>query len=201
MIKIKEAIIVEGKYDIQKLNQIVDTCIIETNGFRIFKDKQKIELIKDLAYKNGIIILTDSDSAGFIIRNYLKGTIPNEYIKHAYIPEIKGKEKRKNKYSKEGILGVEGIEKDIILDSLKKANATFINNQDNIKSRDKITNIDLYELGLCGRDNSKQYRLSLLKYLNLPKYLSTKSLLSVLNANFDKESLINICKNIEHEID
>lgn len=201
MIKIKEAVIVEGKYDIQKLNQIVDTCIIETNGFRIFKDKQKIELIKDLAYKNGIIILTDSDSAGFIIRNYLKGTIPNEYIKHAYIPEIKGKEKRKNKYSKEGILGVEGIEKDIILDSLRKANATFINNQDNIKSRDKITNVDLYELGLCGRDNSKQYRLRLLKYLNLPKYLSTKSLLSVLNVNLDKESLINICKNIEHEID
>ena len=201
MIKIKEAIIVEGKYDIQKLNHIVDTCIIETNGFRIFKDKQKVELIKDLAYKNGIIILTDSDSAGFIIRNYLKGTIPNEYIKHAYIPEIKGKEKRKNKYSKEGILGVEGIEKDIILDSLRKANATFINNQDNIKSRDKITNIDLYELGLCGRDNSKQYRLSLLKYLNLPKYLSTKSLLNVLDVNLDKESLINICKNIEHEID
>lgn len=201
MIKIKEAVIVEGKYDIQKLNQIVDTCIIETNGFRIFKDKQKIELIKDLAYKNGIIILTDSDSAGFIIRNYLKGTIPNEYIKHAYIPEIKGKEKRKNKYSKEGILGVEGIEKDIILDSLRKANATFINNQDNIKSRDKITNVDLYELGLCGRDNSKQYRLRLLKYLNLPKYLSTKSLLNVLDVNLDKESLINICKNIEHEID
>lgn len=181
MIEIKEAIIVEGKYDKQRLKNIVNSTIIETNGFRIFKDKNKVNLIRQLAEKQGIVILTDSDGAGFVIRNHLKGIIPNKNIKNAYIPKIKGKEKRKDKPSKEGTLGVEGIDENLLMQSLVNAQVTIINKAENNITKEKITKLDLYKLGLIGKENSKKLRTQLLNKLNLPEYITTNALLEVLN--------------------
>lgn len=180
MINIKEAVIVEGKYDKMRLKSVINATIIETNGFRIFNDKEKINLIKQLAEKQGIVILTDSDGAGFIIRNHLKGIVPKEQMKHAYIPQIKGKEKRKEKPSKEGILGVEGIDEEYLLSALKNAGVTI--NDINYNTNNIITKTDLYRLGLTGRDNSKIMRKALLKKLNLPPYITTNALAEVLSS-------------------
>lgn len=187
MIKINEAIVVEGKYDKIKLSSIVDGLIIETNGFRIFKDKEKINLLRNLAKKRGILIFTDSDSAGFLIRNYISSIIPKENIKHAYIPDIYGKEKRKYNYSKEGKLGVEGIPKKIIEKSLKDAGIIFKETELVKKNKRKITKIDLYDYGLSGRDNSSELRKAFLKQLNLPEHLSVNSLVKVLNCSLTYE--------------
>ena len=187
MIKVNEAIIVEGKYDKIKLSSIVDGLIIETNGFRIFKDKEKINLLRNLAKKRGILIFTDSDSAGFLIRNYISSIIPKENIKHAYIPDIYGKEKRKYNYSKEGKLGVEGIPKKIIEKSLKDAGVIFKETELVKKNKREITKIDLYEYGLSGRDNSSELRKAFLKQLNLPEHLSVNSLVKVLNCSLTYE--------------
>lgn len=187
MIKINEAIVVEGKYDKIKLSSIVDGLIIETNGFRIFKDKEKINLLRNLAKKRGILIFTDSDSAGFLIRNYISSIIPKENIKHAYIPDIYGKEKRKYNYSKEGKLGVEGIPKKIIEKSLKDAGVIFKETELVKKNKREITKIDLYDYGLSGRDNSFELRKAFLKQLNLPEHLSVNSLVKVLNCSLTYE--------------
>lgn len=191
MIDIKEAVIVEGKYDKMKLKPLINTTIIETNGFRIFADKEKVSLIKQLAEKQGIIVLTDSDSAGFLIRNHLRGIIPNSQIKHAYIPQIKGKEKRKDKPSKEGTLGVEGIDENLLLKALQQAGATCGG-----KSA-TITKGDMYNLGLTGRDNSKALRTALLKKLDLPTYLTNNALLDVLNSITSLEQLEVILNELE----
>lgn len=195
MINIKEAVIVEGKYDKMKLKSIINTTIIETNGFRVFKDKEKVNLIKKLAEKQGIVILTDSDSAGFVIRNHLKGIIPQNQMKHAYIPQIKGKEKRKENYSKEGTLGVEGVDEVLIINALKNAGVT-INSDDECIKDGNITKTDLYRLGLTGRENSKELRLALLKKLNLPQYITTNALVDVLNSLTDIEQLERTMKEI-----
>lgn len=187
MIKVNEAIVVEGKYDKIKLSSIVDGLIIETNGFRIFKDKERINLLRNLAKKRGILIFTDSDSAGFLIRNYISSIIPKENIKHAYIPDIYGKEKRKYNYSKEGKLGVEGIPKKIIEKSLKDAGVIFKETELVKKSKREITKIDLYDYGLSGRDNSSELRKVFLKQLNLPEHLSVNSLVKVLNCSLTYE--------------
>lgn len=187
MIKINEAIVVEGKYDKIKLSSIVDGLIIETNGFRIFKDKEKINLLRNLAKKRGILIFTDSDSAGFLIRNYISSIIPKENIKHAYIPDIYGKEKRKYNYSKEGKLGVEGIPKKIIEKSLKDAGVIFKETELVKKNKREITKIDLYDYGLSGRDNSSELRKVFLKQLNFPEHLSVNSLIKVLNCSLTYE--------------
>ena len=187
MIKVNEAIVVEGKYDKIKLSSIVDGLIIETNGFRIFKDKEKINLLRNLAKKRGILIFTDSDSAGFLIRNYISSIIPKENIKHAYIPDIYGKEKRKYNYSKEGKLGVEGIPKKIIEKSLKDAGVIFKETELVKKNKRKITKIDLYDYGLSGKDNSSELRKAFLKQLNLPEHLSVNSLVKVLNCSLTYE--------------
>lgn len=187
MIKVNEAIVVEGKYDKIKLSSIVDGLIIETNGFRIFKDKEKINLLRNLAKKRGILIFTDSDSAGFLIRNYISSIIPKENIKHAYIPDIYGKEKRKYNYSKEGKLGVEGIPKKIIEKSLKDAGVIFKETELVKKNKREITKIDLYDYGLSGRDNSSERRKAFLKQLNLPEHLSVNSLVKVLNCSLTYE--------------
>ena len=192
MITIKEAIIVEGKYDKMRLKSVVNATIIETNGFRIFKDKEKVSLIKQLAQKQGIIVLTDSDGAGFVIRNHLKNIVPKEQIKHAYIPQIKGKEKRKDAPSKEGTLGVEGIDEQQLLLSLKNAGVTY-NSAD---KKNSISKTDLYKLGLTGRDNSQKMRGELLKKLNLPQYITTNALIDVLNSLMDLEELANIVDEI-----
>lgn len=191
MLKIKEAIIVEGRYDKIKLSSIVDTSIIETGGFRVFKDKEKQNLIRKIADKRGILILTDSDGAGFVIRNFLKGAVPPDKIKNAYIPQLKGKEKRKAEASKEGLLGVEGISDQIIIEAIRKSGATIIDGDSVFRSAE-ITKSDLFELGLTGSDNSRQLREKLLKSLNMPTYLTTNAMLQALNCIYSLEELKEI---------
>ena len=184
-IKISQAVIVEGKYDKIKLSNIIDAFIIETNGFGIFKDKEKLSFIKRLALERGIIILTDSDHAGFMIRNHLSSAIPKDRIINVYIPDIFGKEKRKTAPSKEGKIGVEGVPAEILLEAFRKAGV----NCEIKENPDPITNYDLFELGLSGKADSKEKRKKLLKVLDLPEFLSTSSLLSYLNNNLTKEEL------------
>lgn len=184
MLKIKETILVEGKYDRIKLSSIVDANIIESDGFAIFSDKGKIALLSALAKKNGLIILSDSDRAGFQIRNYVKNCVKEGVVKHAYIPDVYGKEKRKSLPSKEGTLGVEGMEGEVLLQALQKAG---VNPQEGGENRKKIQVCDLYEDGLCGREGSVERRRELLKNIEMPTRLSTKGLLSILNALYDFE--------------
>ncbi len=179
MIKLEQAVIVEGRYDKIKLSSIIDGLIIETDGFGIFKDREKQRLIRRLAEEKGIIIMTDSDSAGFKIRSFLGGSIPADRITHVYMPDIFGKEKRKTEPSKEGKLGVEGVPKKIILEALDKAGVTCYETKSS--SKREITNVDLYELGLSGGKNSRAKREKLLKYLGLPTRLSTSAFVKVLN--------------------
>lgn len=195
MIRLKQAVIVEGKYDKIKLDGIIDGLIIPTNGFEIFKDKEKLALIKRLAETRGIVILTDSDSAGFKIRNYIGGCIGSGTVYHAYIPDIFGKERRKEKYSGEGKLGVEGIPKDTILSALEKAGVRGADFSDS--SRRRITKLDLYSDGFTGRADSKSKRLSLLKKLELPERLSSNAMLDVMNAFLSFEEYKNIVEEME----
>ena len=202
MIKVKEAIIVEGKYDKIKLRSFIDTTIITTNGFRIFKNKNQVEMIKRLSNTNGILILTDSDAAGFMIRNHIKNIAPNGNIKQAYIPDIYGKEKRKEKPSKEGKLGVEGVSQSVIIDAIIKSGAIIEDMHDNIKQENRdakvISKLDFFEDGLSGGEKSKEKRLEFIKYLNLPEHLSTNSLLEVVNniITYDEyKNIINILAN------
>ncbi len=164
MIKIKEAVIVEGKYDKIKLSSIIDAPIVTTDGFGIFKDKEKQKFIRSLAEKRGILILTDSDSAGFMIRSFLGGSIKKEYIKHAYIPELFGKEKRKIQASSEGLLGVEGVADDVIIKSLERAGVTT---EKSDCEKELITKLDLYEDGFFGTDKCTEKRKQLLDKVSL----------------------------------
>ena len=178
MIKLDRPVIVEGKYDVIKLSGFLDALIIKTDGFGIFKDKEKQQLLLRLAGEKGIIVLTDSDSAGFVIRNFISSIIPPDRITHVYIPDIFGKEKRKTALSAEGKLGVEGVEEKVLLEAFEKAGVTA--SLSNAKRR-RITNLDLFEHGLSGRENSVQKRRLLLKRLELPERLSTSSLVKILN--------------------
>lgn len=196
MISVKETIIVEGRYDKIKLSSIVDTPVIDTGGFRIFKDKEKQNLIKRIARQRGILILTDSDSGGFVIRNFLKGFVPESCIKHAYIPQLKGKEKRKSEVSKEGLLGVEGVADEVIVKAIKNSGAEVLNESADFK-RSQIRKTDLYELGLTGRDNSAYLREKLLKRLELPSYLTTNAMLSALNCLYSLEELKKLINSIK----
>ena len=179
MIKIDRAVIVEGRYDKIKLTSILDAVIIETEGFGIFNNKEKQQLIRRLADTKGLLILTDSDSAGFKIRSFIKGIVPAETIKHAYIPDIFGKEKRKTEASKEGKLGVEGVKKELILEALEKA-GVFCEETENTEKRE-ITKLDLYEDGLSGRADSDALRKKLLFHLQLPERLTSNALVQILN--------------------
>lgn len=196
MLKVKQAVIVEGKYDKIKLSSIIDGVIIQTDGYGIFKNKEKIDLIRFYANNTGIIILTDSDSAGFKIRNYLKGAIDEGNIINVYTPDIFGKEKRKVKQSAEGKLGVEGLSAETILEAFEKANITDVSVKDS--TTPKITHTDLYSLGLSGNTNSRIIRQKLLKKLNLPERLTTNGLLEVLNTMYSLEDLENILKSIDN---
>lgn len=193
MIKLKQAIVVEGKYDKIKLSSIIDAVIIVTNGFGIFKDKEKLALIRFYAETTGIIIMTDSDRAGFIIRNHIKGAVKNGRIQNVYIPDIIGKEKRKNKPSAEGKLGVEGMDKEIILKAFEKAGISSDEKEQN--KDDIITKTDLYLLGLSGGKESGSLRKQLLEYLKLPSLLSANSMLEVLNTMIDIKTLSKIVKD------
>lgn len=191
-IKLSQAVIVEGKYDKIKLSGFLDAFIIETNGFAIFKDKQKLSFVKRIANERGIIILTDSDHAGFMIRNYISSGVPKDKIINVYIPDIYGKEKRKTQASKEGKLGVEGMTKEVIVKALEnaKVNSTAVVNDN------PVTNYDLFELGLSGTPNAKQNKKKLLAKLDLPEFLSTNSLLSYINNLMTKEEFYAIVSSL-----
>lgn len=179
MIKIDKVIIVEGRYDKIKLSSMIDGIIIETEGFGIFKDKDKQKLIRKLAETKGIAILTDSDSAGFVIRSFITSIVPKEYITNVYIPDIYGKEKRKDSPSKEGKLGVEGVSAEILKEAFKKAGIGVSQSETN--ERKKITLNDFFDDGLTGDTQSKRKRTDLLKKLDLPERMSTKAMLDILN--------------------
>lgn len=175
-----------------QLKKVCDALIITTDGFRIFRDKDKREFLKALAQRQGLLILTDSDRAGFVIRGHLKSFIPSEYIKNVYIPDIKGKEKRKDKPSKEGLLGVEGIDEETLKAILEKANVTK-----NEENSNPITKVDLYELGLSGQTNSLKLRQALIKELSLPSRLTTNSLLEILNSAYTREEFFEFLSTLK----
>lgn len=196
-IEIKEAVIVEGKYDKIKLQSFISSPVIETNGFRIFKDKEKQSLIRKIADTRGILVITDSDSAGFMIRNFLKGFVSDDKIRHAYIPNIKGKEKRKEEPSKEGFLGVEGIDISLITEAIEKSAATIIGKSDIKENGTKITKTDFFELGLSGRENSNILRKKVLSSLSLPEYLSTNAMITAVNCLFTKDEFVKFIESIK----
>lgn len=180
MVKIRQAIVVEGRYDKNTLSQIVDAPIFETSGFGIMKDKDTLDLLRRIAKTRGLIVFTDSDGAGFVIRNYLKGAIEPQYLLHAYIPDIYGKERRKSEAGKEGKLGVEGMTPEVILQCLRRCGATF-ENENQVSGKAAITKQDLMELGLSGGKNSSSLRKKLLEKLKFPEKMSTNAMLQALN--------------------
>ena len=196
MIKVREAIIVEGKYDKIKLSNIVDGLIITTDGFGVFKDKEKQALIRHLAKKRGILILTDSDSAGFVIRNFLKGAVPADKIKHAFVPDIFGKEKRKLKPSKEGKLGVEGISQQIIEKAIIASGAHCSSEAGIITKSGDITKTDLFIYGLSGGENAAEKRARLKAHLDLPSNMTANLLLDTLNCLMTRDEFIDICEKL-----
>ena len=183
--KIREVIVVEGRYDKNTLLQVVDATVVETGGFGVFNDKEKLAFLRRLAEKRGLILLTDSDGAGFVIRNYLKGALPKEHIKQAYIPDICGKERRKNKAGKEGLLGVEGMNAEVLLETLRRCGATFEGEASAVPAV-SITKADMMEKGLVG-PNSAQKRQELLKKLQLPSHMTANALMDALNLLLTRE--------------
>lgn len=194
MVKIKEAIVVEGRYDKNTLAQIVDAPILETSGFGIFKDKQQMELLRRVAQTRGLIVFTDPDGAGFVIRNHIKSAIPGKFLKHAYIPDVYGKERRKTAPGKEGKLGVEGMDPNTIIEALTRAGATI--EGESAASRNQITKQDLMELGLSGGAEASGHRLTLLKKLNLPERMSANAMLQALNLLYSLEELSELVREL-----
>ena len=190
MQSVKEVIVVEGRYDKNTLRQVVDAVVIETAGFGIFNDTQKQKLLRSMAASRGLIVLTDPDGAGFVIRNFIKSCVPSEQLKQAYVPDIRGKEKRKARPSREGKLGVEGMRAEILLQALRRAGATFEDAQ-STQTGQKITKSDLFRLGLSGRERSAQKRAEMIRELDLPEHLSADALLDVLNATMSREEFLS----------
>ena len=197
MLKIKEAIVVEGRYDQNTLAQLVDTLIIPTQGFGIFKDKEKAALLRRVARARGIIVLTDSDGAGFVIRNHLKGILPPDQVKHAYIPDLYGKERRKRTPGKEGKLGVEGMRPEVLERCLRSAGATILGETEPETPRRHITKLDLYQDGFSGRPDSGARRRALLERLELPEHLTAKALPQVLDSLLTYEEYREIVDHLE----
>ena len=207
MNKIAEVIVVEGKYDKNALSQVVDASIVTLEGFAAFHDKEKLSYLRRLAEKRGLIVLTDSDGAGFVLRNYLKGALPPGRVKHAYIPDVQGKERRKRKSGKEGKLGVEGMRPEILLEALRRAGATFADpTPDAVQNSDAggvsretdapITMADFFEWGLSGAENSAERRRALLRQLALPEKLSARAMLDALNSLYGRELLCEILRDL-----
>ena len=189
MVKIRQAIVVEGKYDQNTLSQLVDTTIFQTRGFGVMHDKALLELLRKAARTTELIIFTDSDGAGFVIRNFLKGALPKEGVLHAYIPDIPGKEKRKRAPGKEGLLGVEGMTKEILLSALENAGAD-LGGEAAKKPGDTITKFDLYTAGLSGRPDSAAKRAAFLEKLRFPAHMSANALLDALNLLYTREEFL-----------
>lgn len=195
MIRIREAIVVEGRYDKNTLSQIVDAPILETAGFGIFKDKQQMKLLRQVAEKRGLIVFTDSDGAGFVIRNHIKSAIDGKYLKHAYIPDIPGKERRKSAPGKEGKLGVEGMTPQIILNALRRAGATM--DGEAVTTLSQITKQDMMELGLSGGKDSSSLRGMILRKLDLPEHMSANAMLQALNLLYSKEEISQLVMDLK----
>ena len=188
-LKIKEAVVVEGRYDKSALAGVVDTLILDTAGFGVFKDHERLALLRKLAEKRGLIVLTDPDGAGFVIRNYLKGAIPKEQLKHAYVPDVYGKERRKRTPGKEGKLGVEGMPPEVLRRAILRAGATVLDADAAPRVRGDLTPADLFALGLSGTPDAAERRAALLRKLELPEHMSAKALLAALNALYTPEEL------------
>ncbi len=194
MLKIKEAIIVEGRYDKNTLSQVVDTLILETGGFQVFKQPEKAALFRRVAAERGLILLTDSDGAGFLIRNHLKGILPPEQVKQAYIPDLPGRERRKRRPGKEGKLGVEGMRPEVLEAALRRAGATILDEDAPTEAdRTPVTKADFYAWGLTGGVDSAARRKELLGRLDLPEHLTANAFLEVVNILYTRE-------NFEHFI-
>ena len=192
-LNLKQAVVVEGRYDINALKRVCGSLIIETGGFRIFSDKEKLALLRRLALERGLIILTDSDPAGFVIRNHLRGALGDGDIRHAYIPELSGKERRKRAPSKLGLLGVEGMEDEIIIEALKR-----VGTQDDLpRNPEKITKAELYEAGLSGRDYSARRRAKLLAAAGLPSSMSANAMLEALNLFYTREEFQKLLNGLD----
>ena len=196
MYKILETIIVEGLYDKIKLSQFIDGVIFATNGFSVFKNENMQQTIKNLGEQTGIVILTDSDSAGFMIRNFVKQLLPEDKVKHAYIPAIEGKEKRKREAGKEGILGVEGVKDTVIIEALRASGCQIEGGKTAKKEGKPITKADMYAAGLSGGENSRDRRIKLAESLNLPYKISANMLLSVLNRLFNYDEFCELIQNL-----
>ena len=196
MVKIREAIVVEGRFDKNTLSQIVDAPILETEGFGIFRNRAQLALLRRVAKKRGLIVLTDSDGAGFVIRNHLKSAIDARYLKHAYIPDIPGKERRKTAPGKEGKLGVEGMRPEVILDALRRAGATF-EEETSAAPESGITKADLMELGIYG-PGSGEKRAALIKKMGFPEKISTNAFLQAVNLLCTLEELTGIVASMEN---
>lgn len=193
-IKVSEVLVVEGRYDLNTLKQVFDATIVTTEGFGIFNDSEKLDLIRRLAQKRGVVILTDSDGAGFVIRSKLKSSLDPALVKHAYIPDVAGKEKRKRTRSKEGKLGVEGMDREVLIQALRRSGATL--DGESASGAGDITKADLYALGLSGRPGSAEKRQELLRRMDLPEHLSPNALLDVLNILTTREALEALCQSM-----
>lgn len=195
MLHIREAVVVEGRYDKNALSQVVDTLILETGGFQIFRDPEQMALLERAARRRGLIVLTDSDGAGFVIRNRVKGAIPAQFLKHAYIPDVYGKERRKRRPGKEGKLGVEGMPPAVLEQVLRRAGATFLEEGLSAPSGPPLTKGDLFAAGLSGGAGSAEKRRALLRRLELPEHMSANALLAVLNGCYSRAEAEELLKN------
>ena len=190
MKRIREVIVVEGRYDKNTISQVVDAAVVTLGGFAVFNDREKLSFLRRLAEERGLIVLTDSDGAGFVIRNYLKGALPRDRVKQAYIPDIPGKERRKRSPGKEGKLGVEGMKSAVLLEALRRAGATFEDEAPAVERGEPITKADLYALGLTGGTGSAERRQVLLRRLDLPGHLTPNAMLEALNLLYDRASFL-----------
>ena len=196
MRKIREVIVVEGRYDKNTVSQVVDATVVTLGGFAVFNDREKLAFLRRLAQERGLIILTDSDGAGFVLRNYLKGALPRDRVKQAYIPDIAGKERRKRRPGKAGMLGVEGMRPEVLLEALRRCGATFEDETaEPRETEDPITKADLYALGLTGGPDSAEKRRALLRRLDLPEHLTANGMLEALNLLTDREELAELLQD------
>ena len=197
MRRVREVIVVEGRYDKNTLAQVVEATVIPLGGFSIFHDREKLAYLRRLAAERGVILLTDSDGAGFVIRNYLKGAIPLEQVKQAYIPDVYGKERRKRRAGKEGKLGVEGMGPAVLLEALRRAGATFEEEAEpSPPPREPVTKADLMAWGLSGGADSAARRQALLRKLDLPEHLTANGMLEALNLLYDRASLERLAREL-----
>ena len=191
MRKVREVIVVEGRYDKNTISQVVDAAVVTLGGFSVFNDKEKLAFLRRLALERGLIVLTDSDGAGFVLRNYLKGALPKDRVKQAYIPDVAGKERRKRRPGKEGKLGVEGMRPEVLLEALRRCGATFEDETAAPKGAEPpITKADLYALGLAGGEGSAERRRALLRRLDLPEHLTANGLLEALNLLYGRRAFL-----------